>query len=116
MKPKKLAELLEIIHIFIVVTSISAMFLIFLSEKLKIVSAFWLAALWTVQQVFGHCPLTVQENKLRARAGEKVKEEFFVPRCFQKYLGIYIPNWLSDVVMLIYFIISLFVLITYFFL
>ena len=111
-----LAEEINILHIVITITSILAMFLIFFYEPLKIYSAAWLASIWLIELFYGFsCPLTTEEYDLRIRAGEHIKRKKFIPICFKRYLRINIPDWLAEIWLAVYFIISILVLVKHFF-
>ncbi|MEK6918907.1 MAG: DUF2784 family protein [Nanoarchaeota archaeon] len=113
---ESLAEKISIIHIFIFVVTISAMVLIFFYKPLIIYSAFWLALIWLIELVYGFsCPLTTEEYDLRIKAGEHIKRKKFIPTFLHRYLGINIPDWLAEIWLAMYFLISMFVLINHFF-
>jgi hypothetical protein len=111
-----LAEEINIVHIVIFFISIAAMVLIFVYEPLKIYSAIWLASLWLVELAFGFkCPLTTEEYDLRIKSGEHIKRKNFIPWFFKRYFNINIPDWLAEIWLAMYFFISIFVIIKYFF-
>lgn len=85
---KSLANKIEFAHILIFFVTITAMVTIFASELLRIYSAIWLSGLWIVEKIYGNCPLTVREYKLRKKAGQKIKKTKFIPR-FLKKIGDY---------------------------
>ncbi len=109
-----LADLIEALHVVITLISIVAMFLIFLSESLRLYSALWLIGLCTIEYICGCCPLTVKEYDLREKAGESVERKKFIPRFFKKHLRLDIPDWLAKSWLGLYFLISTAVLILHF--
>jgi len=111
---EKLADEISVLHVLITVISISAMVLIFY-QPLKIYSAVWLASLWLIELVYGFtCPLTTKEYELRIKAGEKIRRKKFIPTFFKRYLKVNIPDWLAEVWLALYFIISIYVIVTFF--
>jgi len=105
-----LANLIEFLHIIIAIVSIAAMFLIFLYKPLKTYSAIWLCCIWIVGQIYGCCPLTVKEYELRQKAGEKVDLKKFIPRFFEKYFNLNIPDWMAKFWLTFYFLVAVFVI------
>jgi len=108
------AKQIEIIHIIITILTIASVIIIFTYEKLKIIAAFYLIALYIVQQLYGLCPLTRLKNILLRLARIDPKKRKFVPRFFSKYFHINIPEWLSKFAILLFFILGLFVVIKHF--
>ena len=109
------ADLIEVLHVIITIISIVAMFFIFLYEPLKLYSAIWLASLCTIERICGCCPLRVKEYDWRKKAGEKVEEKKFIPRFFKKHLNLDIPDWLAQLWLGLYFVISATVLVMHIF-
>jgi hypothetical protein len=108
---KSLANKIEFLHILIFFVSITAMVTIFASESLKISSSIWLAGLWLVEKFYGNCPLTIEEYKLRKKAGQKIKKTKFIPRFLKKYFHLKFSDRLANLWLTLYFFISIFVLI-----
>ena len=108
---KSLANKIESIHILIFFVTVAAMVTIFVSEPLKIYSAVWLAGLWLVEKFYGNCPLTVEEYKLRKKAGQKIERTKFIPQFLKNYFHLKFPDWLAELWLTLYFFISVFVLI-----
>ena len=108
---KSLANKIEFLHILIFLISVTAMVTIFSSKSLRIYSAIWLIGLWLIEKFYGNCPLTVEEYKLRKKAGQKIKRTKFIPRFLKKYFHLKFPDWLAEFWLTLYFLISIFVLI-----
>jgi len=95
--------------------TIVSMITIFFSGILRVFSATWLIGLWIVETIYGGCPLTFEENDLRKKGGEKVDNTKFMPRFIEKYFHLKLPDWLAELWITLFFIISLIILIRIFF-
>lgn len=120
MKAKKELELfagvIQFLHIIIFFIAVSSMILIWVSKDLRLYAAFFLGGMYVIEMAFGGCPLTIEEYKLRKEAGEHIKKKTFIPSFFKKYLNINIPDWLANLWLGLYFVISVYVIISHFFL
>lgn len=111
---EKLADELSILHVVITIISITAMVLIFF-PPFQLYSAVWLAGLWLIELIYGFsCPLTTKEYELRIKAGEHIKRKKFIPTFFKRYLKVNIPDWLAEVWLALYFLISIYIIATFF--
>ena len=113
---KFLAAVVNALHIIIMLTNLAAMGLILLYEPLRVYSAIWLTSLWIIDVVFGlRCPLTVEEYNLRIKGGEKIARKKFVPWFFKRYLNLNIPDWIPEILLGFFFLVSIYVFIKYLF-
>lgn len=113
---KVLAEEINIFHIIIAIVTICAMILLFAYEPLRVYSAIWLMSIWLIELAYGlKCPLTIEEYNLRIKAGEHIRRKTFLPYFFKRYFHINAPDWLVEIFLTIYFIISIFILFQYIF-
>lgn len=112
---RTLANLIVITHFLIVISMLCAFLFIFLYQPLRIYSAIWLISIGLIRKIYGKCPLTLAEYKLRKLSGKKVKLQRFTQRLFKKYFNLNFPLWLSKLILTIYFLVAVIVLIQYFF-
>ena len=108
------ANKIEAIHVIVFVITLFSMFFLFSSNILRIYSAIWLVGLWSVDHIYGSCPLTRWEHKLRTLAGQRIKKTKFIPRFLHKAFNLRFSDRLTELGLTVYFFFSSLILIRYF--
>jgi hypothetical protein len=104
------ARQIEIWHFIIFILTLASLAIIFLSKEYRLYAAIFLALVYIIEEIYGFCPLTRLENLLLRAAGIDIKKKKYMPRFFEKYFKIKIPEWLAGIAMLLFFIIAIVVI------
>lgn len=88
-----------------------SIYLMFFTEKFKILGIIYLIIVGAVNLVYSACPLTNLEKKLLKLSGNKSKVENFTPRFFREYFGFEIPYRLTKIIVNLFLILAIFYLI-----
>jgi hypothetical protein len=111
------ARQVEIVHIIGFLLAIISIFLLFLSYGvIRIVAAFYILLIFSVQKIYGLCPLTKIENIFIELTGEGISNKKFVPRFFKKYFHFTVSDRIVNFIMWLASIFSVWILINFFFL
>lgn len=102
------------IHTSIVIMGFLGLFLIFYKPLQLFFIIFYITIVGLRQLFNSECPLTKTEDELRIKLKLGTSEEFFINRLLRKHTELIIPEKIIRAVLIIYFLISIFLLFKYF--
>lgn len=108
-------KLLEKIHLIIVYLHIISVLLMIFSYTLRFYAAIFVGIIGLAQFPFkGYCPLTIEENKIRKKAGREEKKGV-IHHYFKENFNINLPNLVINILTWMTFALAYFIILNYFF-